>query len=312
MEWYNTITDQYVRNATIGYVQDAPLEVFNIFPRISTSRMEGLIPKYKKEDWFKIGDVDAYKRFGSSESAGDTFATESQSYRLEQYSFHKDITEKDQEQTETPYQAVNDAVRFIINRMRRVALKNLVNEFMTDGVWGNDETSPTKWDATTDGKSDANPIEQILGWKQTIEKTTGFDPNKMIVTPDCYKALRLNTHILGKLGTNNTQIVTRDILAALFDLDQLVVLNAVNEDADGYMASGKALLVYTPSQANANKYEPSAGYIMTYRMGDGFDMGTRRIPMPQRNNSLRIEADMYMDPVVPASDCGYYVSNLVG
>lgn len=305
-KWYDVITDQYVQNATIGYMQDAPLEVFNVFPRLNTRRMEGLIAKYKKEDWFKIGDVNQYKRTGSTESVGDEFAAESQSYRLEQYSFHKDITQDDQDQMESPYAAVQDAVRFIRNRMNRVMLKTLVTEFLTTGVWGNEDTAPSKWTAT-----DTDPVDQVLSWQQAIEKTTGFKPNKMIITPDCYKALRLNSQITNKMSTNTTQIPTVGLLASMFDLEQLVILNAVNESVDGYMASGKALLCYTPSSAGASKFEPSAGYIMTYTMGNYQDINPRRIAMPERNDSLRIEGDMWVDPVVPASDCGYFISNLV-
>lgn len=305
MHWYDVITDQYVRNTFVGYAQDAPLEVFDVFPMVTVSKMEGLIPKYKKADWFKIGDVNSYKRTGATESAGDDFASDSQSYALEQYSFHKDVTKTDREQVETPYDAVNDSIKFIINRLRRVAFKYLVNEFITDGVWSNEETSPSQWDADND------PVDAVLTWQQAVESTTGFKPNKMIVTPDIYKALRTNSNITNLLSDNQTKKVSQQILANLFDLDQFIVMNAVNESADGYFAANKALLFYTPEQADASKFEPSAGYIMTYKMGEDMNMGTRRIPMPERNDAIRIEADMYMDAVAPAPDCGYFIKNLV-
>lgn len=311
MYWYDVITDTYVKNAVIGYMQEVPLEVFDIFPKINVKKMEGLIPKYKKADWFKIGTVNDYKRTGATESVGDDFASDKTSYALEQYSFHKDVTKNDREQMESPYEAVTDASKFVVNRIRRVALKSLVDTFLTTGVWGNNEASPTKWDALTSGVSDADPVDQVLGWKQAIEKTTGFDPNKMIVTPDCYKALRLNTKVRDFLGANKDQIVTKQMLAQLFDLEKFIVLNAVNEDVDGYMASGKALLCYTPGQQKASKFEPSAGYIFSYNYGGGMNAQPHRIPMPQQNQSLRIEIDMYMDAVVPAADCGYFISNLV-
>lgn len=307
MKWFDAISEQYVQNATIGYMQDSPLEVFNVFPKLNVAYMKGLIAKYAKADWFRIGDVNQYKRTGSTESVGDTFASDSQSFLLEQYSFHKDLTQDDIREIPNPYAAVNDAVRFIVNRMNRVMLKTLVNEFMSaDGTWGNEATSPSKWTAT-----DTDPVDQVLGWQQTIEQTTGFKPNKMIITPDCYKALKLNSQVTDRMAYTQTQIPSTSLLASMFDLDQLIVLNAVNESADGYMASGKALLCYTPSSAGASKFEPSAGYIMTYQGEDSFNVGTRRIPMPERNDSLRIESDMWVDPVVPAPDCGYLVTNLV-
>jgi hypothetical protein len=314
MNWYDVITDQYIKNAAIGYYQEAPLEVFNIFPKVNVRKFEGLIPKYVKGDWFKIGSVDLYKRFGSSESIGDDFATDKQSYRLHQYSFHKDVTKLDVEQTEDPYQAVNDAVKFVIGRLNRVTLKVLAAEFLATGKWSNEKnetTAANRWDNKTSGTSNADPVEQVIAYKQAVEKTTGFVPNKMMITPDVYAALMNNTKIIARIATTQTRIVSTQLLASLFDMDEFVVFNAVNETPDDYFESKKVLLAYTPKGTIGNKFEPSAGYIMTYQFGDSYNLTTNRIPMPMRNNSVRIETDMYIQPVIPAADCGYLIRNIV-
>jgi hypothetical protein len=315
MHWYDTINETYVKNAVIGYMQEAPLEVFNLFPMVSTAKMSGLVPSYVKADWFKIGDVDAYKRAGATESIGDDFATSSISYQLEQYSFHKDVTKADVEQVESPYAAIDDAARFVVNRLRRVSFKLIHSVFMQSGVWATDNnvssTAENKWDNKASNESTADPVEQVLTWKQSIEKVTGFDPRKLIVTPDVYKALRTNTLIRSMLKTTSDQVVTKDALAKLMDLDQLVVMNAVNEGADGYYDSKKALLIYTPNKTLASKEEPSAGVIMGYKGHGGYPTATRRIPMPMKNDALRVETDFFLDPVVTAADCGYYAYNVV-
>jgi hypothetical protein len=226
MKWFDIITEQYIKNAAIGYLQEAPLEVFDVFPKVNTRKFEGLIPKYVKGDWFKIGDVDAYKRSGSSESVGDDFASDKQSYRLHQYSFHKDVTKLDIEQFEDPYKAVDDAVRFVVNRLNRVTLKILSSEFLATGKWANEKnesTASNRWDNKTSGTSNADPVEQVIAYKQAIEKTTGFTPNKMIITPDVYAALMTNTFITKRIATTQTQIVNRQLLATLFDMDKLIV-----------------------------------------------------------------------------------------
>lgn len=314
MKWFDIITEQYIKNAAIGYLQEAPLEVFDVFPKVNTRKFEGLIPKYVKGDWFKIGDVDAYKRSGSSESVGDDFASDKQSYRLHQYSFHKDVTKLDIEQFEDPYKAVDDAVRFVVNRLNRVTLKILSSEFLATGKWANEKnesTASNRWDNKTSGTSNADPVEQVIAYKQAIEKTTGFTPNKMIITPDVYAALMTNTFITKRIATTQTQIVNRQLLATLFDMDKLIVYNAVNETPNDYFETKKVLLAYTPPGSIGNKFEPSAGYIMTYEFGDSYNLSTTRIPMPMRNQSLRIEADMYVEPVIPATDCGYLIRNIV-
>jgi len=314
MHWYDVITDTYVKNAVIGYMQDAPLEVFDIFPMVSTKKMSGLIPTYTKEDWFRIGEVAKYKRSGATESIGDDYGTGSLQYLIEQYSFHKDVTKDDVGQVESPYDAINDAARFVVNRLRRVSFKLLHDSFMTTGIWGTDNamtTATDKWDAKTSGVSTANPVEQVLNWKQAIEKVTGFDPKKMLITPDVYKALRTNTVIMGMMKNTSDTIVTKDLLAKLFDLDKLIVVNAVNESATGYFATKKALLVYTPDKSLASKEEASAGMILGLTDEAKVPAASRRIPMPMKNDALRIESDFYLAPVVTAADCGYYAYNVV-
>ncbi len=160
MHWYDVINEQYVENAVIGYMQDAPLEVFDIFPLVSTAKYAGLIPTYTKEDWFKIGDVAQYKRSGATESIGDDFGTGQLQYLLEQYSFHKDVTKADVEQVESPYSAIDDAARFVVNRLRRVSFKLLHDSFMalTSGVLTITSQQPLPTSGITSLPTKAPPI----------------------------------------------------------------------------------------------------------------------------------------------------------
>ena len=58
--------------------------------------------------------------------------------------------------------------------------------------------------------------------------------------------------------------------------------------------------------------EPSAGYTITYRQGNGLEpTSATQIPMPLKNNSLRVEVDVHAAPLLLASDLGVYAYNVI-
>src|SRR5574343_109269 len=134
--WYDRVTSEFVQNVANMYIQETMLDAFKIFPELSSNKLTGKIAKYNKEDWFYIGTVSDYIRSGAVESAGDDYATDSQSYTCLKYLFHKDITEDESKEYDNPFSPTEDAVRFVINRISHVIMQKLVTSFFATGVWG--------------------------------------------------------------------------------------------------------------------------------------------------------------------------------
>ena len=308
--WYDQVKDKFVRNVANMYLQENEFDAFRLFPKVNSSQLSGYIAKYTKSDWLKIGTVNDYKRTGSTESVGDTYAVGQQGYTLEEYAFHYDISKDDRKEYDNPFDPVKDAVEFVMQRLRRVLLQNVVDTVLTTGVWGTDhDESGSEWDAKTSNVSDTDPVDKVMAWREEIEKVTGFSPNQMIVAADVFRALKTNTHIRDLMKTTSDKVVTAGLIAKLFELDKLWVANAVNSDGDDYMVSGSALLYYAPKRPS--KFKPSAAYHVTYRGKGGNNILTDRIPMRHLNDSLRIEAAVKTDLVVLATDLGVYAYNLV-
>lgn len=310
MAWYDQIKPKFVANVANMYLTENGFNIFNVFPKVNSRQISGYIAKYTKADWMRIGTVNDYKRQGSVESTGDDYTLGSQAYTLDDYAFHKDISKDDRNEYDNPFDPVNDAVAFVMNRLNRILLYNIVSEVLATSVWGTstDMTSYT-WDAKTSGVSDYDPVDYVLDWKSTVESTTGFSPNRMIIAADVYNAIKTNTWVTDKMTVTSDKVVTRQVLAKLFELDSIEIMNAVNSDADDYMWSGALLLYYAP--AVASKFTPSAAYNVTYKTAAGMHILTDRIPMPWLNHSLRIEASVKTKPLVMATDLGYYAYNLV-
>jgi hypothetical protein len=305
--WGDVIKEQFVRDVANKYVQESGIPAFRVFPQINTARFSGYIAKYDKEDWYYIGTVTDYMRQGSVESRGDDYAVSSQAYTLIEYAFHKDVSSDDVAEYDNPYDPVRDAVQFVVNRLSRILTSELNSEYLTSGVWGTDKQGSSDFTQWSDSSS--TPVSDVLGWKEDVLKTTGFSPNRAITTPDVYRTLKTNTDITGKMKTTDDKVVTMNLMARLFELDQITVLDTINSGATGFMSSKKFLLIYTPD--NPSKFKPSAGYFLTYKGQDGTNIGTQRIDMPWLNNSLRIEAKIKADPVLLASDLGLYAYDVI-
>ncbi len=308
--WFDAINPVFVETVANRYVVENPLGVFDIFPKVPTKKLTGYIAKYDKAAWFKIGEVDDYKRVGATESIGDDYTIDKQAYTVEEYSFHKDITEDDANEFDLPYQPIRDAVAFVVNRINRVMLQNLVDSYFGLTIWGTDhDYAGHQFDDVTSKVSDYDPVAQILTEKMAIQKVTGMTPNRMVVMPDTNKALKLNTYITNRLKVTETKIVTNDLLATLFEVDTYKEFNAINSGATDYIQTGTFWLGYTPDSPSVML--PSAGYQMTYTKGPNI-VETRRIPMPMLNNALRIEAIIRACPVALATDLAVYGYGCVG
>lgn len=317
MEWYDAVNKTFIKGVAVRYLQNINFEPFSIFPRVPTTKKTGYIAKYNKEDWMRIGDINSYKRIGATQSVGDDYSVDKQLYFLDNISFHKDITRTDIEEEETPYDAVTDAVAFVINRIKLVVVANFVNSCLASGIWANEFAGTTDFTKWSDAA--ATPIKDILGYKSQIKSVTGYEPNRMIVTPDVYTALRTSADIKDQLKVTTDKIVTSAALRNLFDVESFEVLSTVETTAKkgqkatktntGFMAAGKVFLGYAPNRASKN--EPSAGYHISKGKNIGGMVPIERIPMPQNNHALRLEGNAELAPIIVADDLGCLLTDVV-
>jgi hypothetical protein len=307
--WFDAIMPVFIENVANRYIVENPLEVFDIFPKVGTKKLTGYIAKYDKDAWFKIGTVADYKRVGATESIGDDYTIGKQAYTVEEFSFHKDITEDDANEFDLPYQPVKDAVAFVLNRINRVILSNLVDTYFTTSIWTDHDYSSHQFDDVTSKVSDYDPVKQLIEDRHAMQITTGYKANRLVVAADTNKCLKLNTNITGRLKITDTKIVTDDILATLFEVDTYKEFAAVNGTYTDWLKKGFFWYGYTPKAATT--MEPSAGYQLIYTRGPN-SVETRRIPMPHLNNALRIEAVIRSCPIKLATDLGTWGYGCVG
>lgn len=113
----------------------------------------------------------------------------------------------------------------------------------------------------------SNPSTQIEQYKDAVRQACGVMPNVLVLSAQAFRTVKAHPQILDRLKYTGRDSVTTDMLATLWDLEKVVVGNAVRSDDLGVISDvwgNNAVLAYVP-QATLGMEEPSFGY--TYVMG---------------------------------------------
>lgn len=328
--------DRALTNMSVAFIQSADAFVADrVFPTVPVQKQSDLYFRYLKEDWFRD---EAQKRAPGTESAGGMYEIDTDSYFCEKFAFHRNITEEDRVNQDEPLNVDVDSVQFITQKMLLKREVEWARRYFTITA-GASTDRESAWGDTTDlgtmsghSVADANhrfiqwdrdastPIEDISAAKVRMASQTGFKPNILVLGAEVYETLRNHDDILSRIVFTQRGIVTADILAALFDVDRLVVgwavkneaVKGANEDTD-FLLGKHALLAYAAPSPGLKI--PSAGYVFAWQglMG-GAAYGNRimRIPMPHLGyGTERIEGEMAFDIKVVAPDLGTFFAEAV-
>ena len=117
----------------------------------------------------------------------------------------------------------------------------------------------TKWSSTGTPKTDIDAA------REAIRTTTGVYPNRLVLSPLAYNALRNNTNIVNRFQYVSADSITPAMLANLLDIDQVLVGKAIKADDAGVFTDvwgNNAILAYVPDVPQVIE-EPSYGYTYT-------------------------------------------------
>lgn len=314
--------DTALTNMSVAFIQDASTFIADkVFPMVPVQKQSDRYFVYKKEDWFRD---EAKERGRATESAGSDYNIDNTpTYFATTYAFHKDVTEEDRANCDTPLNADIDAEQFVTQKMLIKRETLFVNKFFKTGVWSHEtagvasdtDVTKIKWNLAA-----SDPIKAVQNAQTSIQEDTGYKPNVLLLSPYAYNALRNHDAILDRIRFTQRGVVGLDLLATLFEVDKVLVASAVVNRAkekateDTSFIFGKhALLVYSAPRPALKT--PSAGYIFgwTGLLGSGA-YGNRivRLPMDQLGlGTERIEGEMAFDQKVVSKELGYMFKDIV-
>jgi hypothetical protein len=316
--------DRPLTNVSLAFLQQADNFVADrVFPVVPVSKQSD---KYYTYDRGMFNRDEMEKRAPGAESAGATYTLSTDSYSADVWALHKDVADQVRSNADDAIQLDREATEFLTHKALIRKERNWATEFFTTSKWttdfaGVDSASPGAGEFGRWDRADATPIEDIRLGRRTVHESCGFRPNKLVLGRPVYDALLDHPDIVGRLDRGQTTgpaMVLRQNLAALFELDEILVMDAIyNTAAEGatnshsFIGGKNALLVY--AAPSPGLMVPSAGYTFSWTglLGAGA-LGTRmkRIRM-EHLESDRLEIEMSFDHKLVAADLGYFFSAAV-
>lgn len=307
--------NQPLTNISIAYVQSETAFVASrVFPIVPVDKKSDVYYQYTKNDWFRD---EAKPRAPSTPSAGSGYNVDaSPSYNCKRNAIHKDIDDEIRGNFDNPLDPDRDATQFVTQRILLRQERAWADAYFKTGVWATDNTPANLWS----DYANSDPIGNVRTGTRTILANTGFKPNKLVLGYDVFTKLQDHPDIIDRIkytgGASRT--VTKEQLAALFDIETIEVCEAVyatnieGEAAAMDFVHGKhALLVYaakTPSLL-----QPSGGYIFAWKGisgGMGKTVAVKKFRI-EEITSDRVEAEYAFDQKLVASDLGYFFASVV-
>ncbi len=310
-------------NVSTSFAQSADSFIADrAFPVVPVSKQSDIYFEYDRSTWLVGG---AEKRAPSTQSAGSGYTVSEATYRCDVWALHKDVDDHVRANSDVPLAPDADATRWVTENMLITKEQQWAADHFVTGKWtselaGNATASSTQfifWD-----RSDSVPIQDIRAAKTTMQALTGKRPNRLVVTRDVWNVLQDNQEIVDRIGTGATTgqpaLVTRNLVAQILELDEILVGEAIANTAQegatestGFIMADNALLVHTPSSPGL--MTPSAGYTFQWQglMGAG-SMGTRikRFRL-DKEGAERIEGEEAYDHKLVSADLGFFFLNCI-
>lgn len=298
---------------SVAYLQEEKDFVADkVFPMVPVTKQSDRYVVYNKQYWFKS---QAQKRAPATESAGGGWTIDNTpTYFCDVFAFHKDVDDQTRQNADAPVDMDRDATTFVTRQLLLKRETEFVSKFFKAGVWGEDFTPVTLWDA-----GGSTPIDDIDSKIESVKKKTGYRPNVLLVTPKVHRVLKNHSTILERVKYTQRGVVSEDILASLLGVDRYLVAYAVQDTAvegasptmDFIFGNNDALLVYAAQSPSL--MQPSGGYIFTWTGLFGASAyGTRVSSFRMEHlKADRIEGEMAFDQKIVAPDVGVFFNNIV-
>ncbi len=325
-------------NISIAFLQDATNFIAaRVFPNIPVTKQSDAFFTYDRGDWNRD---EMEERSPGTEASGGTYAIGNDTYFARERAYKRDIPDAIRANADNPINLDREGTEFVTGKFLIKREKTWTAAFFPTthapgDIWtfsvdgAATATAPATFDPTAAANNNkvfwddasSTPIEDIRQGKKFVGESTGFRPNVLVVGRSVYDILLDHPDIVGRLDRGQTTgpaIATKDALAALFELDEVLVMDAIENTAakgqtniSAFIGGKNALLAYRAPTPGI--LTPSAGYTFSWtgRFGSGSDgLRIKRFRM-ENIESDRIEAQTAYDQKLISADLGYYFLAIV-
>lgn len=325
-------------NISIAYMQKPEGFVADqVFPNVPVQKQADRYWTYSRADFNRN---QFQKRAPGTESAGGGWRIDSTpSYFSEKWALHKDIDDDTRANADAPLNMDRDATQWLGQQALINREVNWASNFFATGLWTGANVDVSGVAASPAGNSvlqwndsSATPAKDVKLYNTQIQLKTGLRANSLVMGRQVWDVLSEHPSITDRIkygaSPNAPAIITKQAVAALMEIDKLLVMEAIvnngkeNDsqntagtpnagESNAFIGGKAALLVY--AAPNASLMQPTGGYTFSWVGYTGAG------PMGQRVKNIRIETigsdriemEMHYTQKLVASECGVYFTSLV-
>lgn len=245
-----------------------------VFPIIDGIDPKAKIAVYQKGAWFR--DEAGIRGPGARAPRGG-YPIDWLTIATKEYAFAKEVTDEDrrfaQSKNAPPLKPDQDAIEFCADKIDLSKEKRIAS-LITSGTWGDGNSGGEDAEGLWSPAGDTNTfLADIATGRKAIQKATGITPNTLIMDFATYEALKQCSAILDKIKYTQRGVLTAELLAAVCDLDAILIGEAIYSTAKESKAgtdftaryvwevnAGKGMGFLFHRPASPGLKVPSAGY----------------------------------------------------
>lgn len=329
---YTGHVDQLLSGISVQYTQDADnfiaARMFSTFPVEQQSNEFLVYPR----GWFLRNQV--RERPLGGEPAEATYGLSSDFYRCKEYALAATLDDRERANVTPPFDPEESHVQFLTEN-------HLINReilfgqsYFRAGVWGVNLTGQTgapsataqtnatniqQWDQAT-----SKPQKAVDELKERMGLLVGREANILLLGRTAYTHIKNHPEIIDRLKYTTPDNITKAILAVYFDVDEVIVPQAVQNLApelapqlgdnvqNSYILNNKSmLLLFRNSNVGPKMLTGGLSFIWRGLLGgEGFSFPVYT-DRKTRSFSDWFAVRTAFDMRVVAPDCGIYVDNIV-
>jgi hypothetical protein len=264
--------DQYLTNLSVSWAQDSRKFVADkVFPVVPVQKQSDKYAIYPKGHFFR-DEVGPRPLGGRPNTAG--YAVESGTYLCEEEGLEHSIDDRTRTNADQPLDPDRAGMRLLTGQVMIHRDSDWAGSYFKEGVWGTDlkgkSSSPGAGEFLQFDQAGTEPVEFIDEQRDELGSATGFEPNTLVLGRDAYRGLKNHPEIKDRIKYTQRGLINAEILAELFEVDNVVVpgsvKNSANEgaadDIDFIVSRKDMLLVYSAPSPSLD--EPSGGYIFAW------------------------------------------------
>lgn len=195
-----------------------------------------VVPVGKRSDKYFIFDKGAWFRVPNTRRAPNTaprkveFSVSSDSYFSDNFALEEDIPWEDLTNADPGIDPRQTTAEHLTSLLKLDKEKRIANQVRSTSNVGC-STTLTGTDQWSDF-ANSDPFTNISDGQDAVHGTTGKDVNVMAMGRPVWQKLKNHPDILDRLKITDTKMVTKDLMARLFEVEKLLVGGAIENTAE--------------------------------------------------------------------------------